>query len=341
MNRHNKNSPNTPHRFPRRDLLAGAAFGLAAAGLGNLGGRGALAIDVDQAPAEAAGLSAYQGDRQVFVRWNNSVIISYRAPTSAKFPYFGPLIGPASGISLTTESSLPYPHQRGVWLGCEPLIGGDYWSDNALDEGQILSSGPTLGTVGNSFATFTDNCEWVRRGAPSPLADRRKIIVRIPSKRMYAVDIDIDLTAREDIHIESAKHSFFALRAAADISPIGGGVLMNSKGDVGANATYGRTATWCGYHGARQPSKAVEGIAIFNHPENFGGDCPWFTRNYGHLSPSPFNFLTKPWSLAKGAHLNLKYCVVLHSGTPQEADLDKVYQEWVSGKGRFVAAWSG
>ena len=337
MIQRNELQPNSQRRIRRRDLLAGAAFGLAASSLGSIGSRAALAIDVDEAPAEAAGLTAYHCDRQVFVRWNNAAIVSYRAPTSAKYPYFGPLIGPASGISLTTESSLPYPHQRGVWIGCEPLNGGDYWSDNALDEGQILSVGPSLGATGNAYATIDDRCEWIRRNAPSPLEDRRRIIVRVPSEQMYVIDLDIELTAREDLRIESAKHSFFALRAAADVSPIGGGVLMNSNGDVGADATFGKPAAWCGYHGPRRPSKQVEGIAIFNHPENFGGNCPWFTRSYGHLSPSPFNFLSKPWSLAKGTQLNLKYCIVLHSGTPQEATLDEVHQEWVSGKGRFVA----
>jgi hypothetical protein len=27
----------------------------------------------------------------------------------------------------------------------------------------------------------------------------------------------------------------------------------------------------------------------------------------------------------------------MHAGTPREADLEKIYQEWLAGDGRFVA----
>ncbi|MEX2172534.1 MAG: DUF6807 family protein [Pirellulales bacterium] len=346
MSRSESQAPKSPRRFSRRGLLRGAAVGVAASTVGPLrigafGPSVALATDFEQSPAEAVGLTAYEREGQVFIRWNNSLVVSYRAHASLKYPYLSPLVGPASGIPLTTESSLPYPHHRGVWLGCEPLNGGDYWSDGPLDQGQILSAGPKLGTVSDTSVVIDDQCEWIRKEASSPLVDRRKFTVRIPSERIRAIDVEIDLTAREDIRIESAKHSLFALRVAADISPLEGGVLLNSNGDSGAEATFGRPAAWCGYHGSRRFSKVVEGIAVFNHPDNFDGDCPWFTRDYGHLSPSPFNFLKQPWTLENGNTLALKYCVVMHAGTPREANLDKLYQEWVNGNGRFIAVQSG
>lgn len=328
-------SSSNPSRISRRQLIAGAASTVAASSCVTLAAGLAHGHDYDDPPSEAAGLTGYMRERQVFVRWNNAVVISYRAHNSLKFPYFGPLVGPASGSSLTTESSVPYPHHRGVWLGCEPLNGGDYWSDGSLEDGQIVSAGPVLGQVDATSASIEDKCEWLRHGEPSPLSDHRRMRVRIPSDDLYAIDVAIDLTAHRDIHIDSAKHSLFALRAAADISPLDGGVLVNSNGQVGANGTFGKPAAWCGYHGARRRSKAVEGIAIMNHPDNFGGDCPWFTRNYGHLSPSPFNFQSKPWTIEQGESLALKYCVVMHAGTPQDAGLDKLYSEWLEVDGRF------
>jgi hypothetical protein len=111
-----------------------------------------------------------------------------------------------------------------------------------------------------------------------------------------------------------------------------GGVLMNSEGGVGAAGTYGKTARWCGYHGKRAVRpEVIEGIAILDHPENPWAPCPWFTRDYGHLSPSPFNFLKKPWKLAAGKSIQLKYRVVLHAGTPAEAGLDDLYRQWIAG----------
>ncbi len=55
----------------------------------------------------------------------------------------------------------------------------------------------------------------------------------------------------------------------------------------------------------------------------------WFTREYGHLSPSPFYFLDEPWRLAKGKSIELRYRIALHVGTPKDADLDGVYRQWI------------
>jgi hypothetical protein len=74
----------------------------------------------------------------------------------------------------------------------------------------------------------------------------------------------------------------------------------------------------------------VEGIALMDHPDNPWAPCPWFTRDYGHLSPSPFGFLDRPWRLDRGQSIRLRYRVVLHGGTPDDADLDGVYDRWIS-----------
>ena len=282
---------------------------------------------------ESIGLTAYQKDRRILVRYNNSPVLSYRASSDAKYPYFYPLSGPKSGLSLTTESSEPYPHHRGLWLGCDPLNGGNYWADNGVESGQIktvklelLTEKPVDNTV-----TFTQECEWVREGS-HPFDDKRKYTITRASDELMLIDCEFKLTAGEDVSIKKAKHSFFALRAASDISPAYGGTLMNSEGGIGAKGTIGKTADWCGFFGKRSLRPDVtEGIVIMNHPENFGGKCPWLTRDYGHLSPSPLYFQKKPFKLAKGESFKLSYRVVLFAGTPQEANLDGVFKSWVKG----------
>lgn len=274
------------------------------------------------------GLTSYIKDEQVQLRLNNMPLTVYRAHPSLKYPYFYPLNGLASGTSLTTESSLPYPHHRGLWLGCEPLNGGDYWADNGLKSGQVRSEQLELGEKKDNAAEFLNNCQWVRENAPSPWSDERKFSVKILNKRVWVIDAEIKITANEDIEIKKAKHSFFALRAAADISPAYGGILMNSEGGVGAEETLGREADWCGYHGKRASNNAMEGIAIMNHPDN-PWKSTWLTRDYGHLSPSPFYFLDEPWRLSKGQSIDLKYRVAMHVGTPKKADLNGVYKQWV------------
>ncbi len=301
------------------------AAGVAAA----TGARRLWAIDFKNPVPEANGLTAYLKDAQVQLRWTNMPLTTYRANPSQKYPYFYPLNGLASGTSLTAESALPYPHHRGLWLGCEPLNGGDYWADNGLESGQIRSEGLELGQTTERSVEILDRCQWVRKDAPSPLSDERKFTITILNEGVWVVDAEMKLTAKEDIEVEEAKHSFFAIRAASDISSTYGGILTNSEGGEGAEGTYGKEARWCGYHGKRagRPD-VVEGIAVMTHPNNPLKPI-WFTREYGHLSPSPFNFLDEPWRLGKGKSIELKYRVALHVGTPKEADLDGVYRQWL------------
>jgi hypothetical protein len=331
----------------RRQLLKVAIAAPAAWALYQATPHTAAAVDYTKPVPEAAGLTAYQKDGSIQVRLDNLPLLAYRAQASLKYPYFSPLNGPVSGLSLIAESAEPYPHHRGLWLGCDPVNGGNYWADNGLESGQIRSlelqlaaktaapgtttpGSPTPASPTPGSVVFTEKCVWTRSGS-SPLHDQRRYAISVPDKQRVLIDCRFVITADEIVSIKSAKHSFFALRAAADISPTYGGTLMNSAGGTGAEGTYGKSANWCAYFGQRrQRPDVVEGIAILNHPKNFGGNCPWFTRDYGHLSPSPFAFLDQPWTLAKGDSLELNYRVVLFAGTPQQAELDSIYHQWAA-----------
>lgn len=287
------------------------------------------AIDYDKPPPGADKLTAEQTSGLMLFRWNNKPLAAYRAHSSQKYPYFYPLSGPTSGVSLVAESALPYPHHRGLWLGCQPLNGGDYWGDTKLDSGQIRSTGLTLGKTAPLSGAFTDRTEWIRKDHPSPLEDSRTFTITMADKNLWWLDADIVVTAREDVTIQQAKHSFFALRVIPEITPLYGGVLMNSEGGIGAEGTYGKPAHWCGYHG-KTSGGGIEGLAILDHPQNPWAPCPWFTRDYGHLSPSPFAFIKQPWTLAKGKSIRIRYRVALHAGTPKQAGLDDLYRKWIS-----------
>ncbi len=315
----------------RRKLLQSALGSLSTCALATGLGRQAGAIDFARPATEAKGLTAYQKDGSILFRYDNIPIAAYRAQPSLKYPYLCGLNGPKSGLSLTSESALPYPHHRGVWLGCDPLNGGNYWADDGLQSGQIRSVKLKIEETTATSVSFTHRCTWQRDGS-NPFSDERQFVVIRPDDRQLCIDCQIDLVANEPISIESAKHSFFAMRAAADVSPSYGGTLINSSGGLGAEGTYGKTANWCGYYGPRRfRPDVVEGIVIMNHPDNFGGSCPWFTREYGHLSPSPLNYLSEPWTMAQGDNLQLKYRVVLFVGTPREAGLDAIYRAWLAG----------
>jgi hypothetical protein len=279
------------------------------------------------APADSPdGLSTYDLGPQFWIRWNNRMVTGYRAHRSQKLPYLFPLTGPASGLPLTSESALPYPHHRSAWFGCDRVNGGNYWQEG-LDRGQILSNGPRWGTRTETSAEILDTCEWRRPGGPVVMTDQRRITVRIQGPQYHSIDWDLTWTAVEAVTIPQTNHSLFAVRAAPELTPTGGGTLVNAEGATGEKGTYGHNSKWCAFHGTR-PGGVTEGIALLDHPQNPWSPCPWFTRDYGFMSPTPLYFGQSPWTLAAGAAVRLRYRLVLFSGSPEP--LATWYKEWAA-----------
>lgn len=311
-----------------------------------------------QAPPEAAKLTAYQVGPQIWIRWANQLLTSYRAHPTQKYPYLYPVAGPLTGLSLTTESSLPYPHHRSLLFACDHVNAGNYWQ-GGVESGQIVSTGPRLGVCTPESAEILDECEWRQPGQPVVLRDQRKITVSVPAENVRFIDAEIVWTAVQDVTIGKTNHSLFSVRAAVDITPFGGGTLLNSNGEQGETETFGKQAHWCSYYGKRYGG-AVEGIALFDHPANLSQDgfrglprpdgaeapgvddpvakassqhdpwspSPWFTRDYGFISPTPFNFIQQPWELAAGRSVSMRWRVVLYAGEPADVGLDSLFRQW-------------
>jgi len=71
-----------------------------------------------------------------------------------------------------------------------------------------------------------------------------------------------------------------------------------------------------------------EGLAILQHPSSHGFPSPWFTRDYGFLSPTPMYWPEdgKATRIAKGKKLMLAYRVLVFSGTPESAGIAEAYE---------------
>jgi len=279
-------------------------------------------------------LTVYQVEPRnphIWIRWANHLLTSYRAHGSQKYPYMYPLAGPVSGLSLTTETSEPYPHHRSLLFACDRVNGGNYWQ-TGLKQGQILSTGPRLGKSTPESAEILDQCEWKKPGGPVVCKDQRKITVTVAGPRLRFIDWELKWIAVQDVTVTRTNHSLFAIRAAEDLSPWGGGTLINSEGQSGEKATFGKPAAWCGYHGRRRnvPGNLLEGIAVLDHPKNPWAPTPWFTRDYGFISPSQFNFIKEPWQLPAGESVLLRYRVVLHAGDHKDAGLGDIYKTWAT-----------
>lgn len=278
-------------------------------------------------------LTYYNYESQAWFRKNNINLTTYRAGVAQKYPYWYPLAGPATGLSLVAESAQPWPHHRGVFFGCDRVNGGNYWQ-NALADGQILSQGFRLEDIGDTHAVFTDRCHWNKPGQDPIITDERRYELRILDERRYILDATLDLHPLTEITIQQTNHGLYGVRCAPDISATGGGTLESATGAKGAANIHGKRARWCTFYGKRAGLDITEGVAVLvpdKLPEPFG-KSQWFARDYGNISPMPMLFIprNKPIILPKGETLRLRYRVVAYAGTPKEAGLDGLWEDFAA-----------
>ena len=271
-------------------------------------------------------LRAEQLDDRIRVTLGDQLVTEYRYSPAQKYPYFYPVVGPRTGESVTTESSEPYPHHQSLFFGLDFVNGGNYWQDG-LERGQILAEETEILQATGAEVAFRQISVWSRPGAEAPFRDERIIRVRAPDEELRIIDFDITLTPLIDVRVRKNNHSLFAARMVPELSVDSGGTLVNARGDRNAEGTFGVEAEWASFYGER--GGVVEGLAILDHPDNRWAPSPWFTRDYGFFSPTPFEWLEDGLELAEGEPLRLRYRVIVHGGTPEEAGIARLYAEYV------------
>jgi len=271
-------------------------------------------------------LSAERLDDRIVVRVDEATFTCYRFGTGQKYPYFYPVIGPASGLSVTTESALPYPHHRSLFFGCDKVNGGNYWQEgNEL--GQIVSKGAVIAAAGPEHVEITDECDWKQPGRTPVLVDRRKIRIEAPNRHLRIIDFSVTLVPLTDIHIERTNHSLFSARVTPELSVKSGGTLINADGATAEKGTFAAASPWCDYSGSL--CGAVDGIAIFDSPANPWFPSKWFTRDYGFFSPTPMEWLgPEGYRLGHDKTLKLSYRVIVHAGDSRQADVAGLFRRW-------------
>ncbi len=289
-------------------------------------GHGTFVHAAQASPQQLA--ARLEGD-EIIVTVAGKVFTHYKFADSQKYPYFWPVNGPASGVSVTTESSEPWPHHHSLFFGCDKVNRGNYWQDvNA--RGQILSQGPKIVEASGDRVVFTDECLWKRAGREPIIRDTRRVDITAPSATLRIIDFAITLGPLTDVRIEKSNHSLFSVRVVPGLSVESGGTLINADGETAEKGTWGVASPWCDYFGTRDG--VTEGIAILQHPENCWYPCKWFTRDYGFFSPTPMNWLEDGhFELPKGETLTLRYRVVVHAGDSNAAGIGEIFKQYRQG----------
>jgi hypothetical protein len=277
-------------------------------------------------PNASTQLAAKIEKDKVTVTVDGKLFTCYKFATSQKYPYFWPVNGPASGKSITTETSQPYPHHHSLFFGCDRVNGGNYWQEGN-ERGQIVSQGPKLIKASGDHVIFIDKCLWRQPGKEPIILDRRRVVISARNEAIRFIDFDISLEVLTDIRILKSNHALFSARVVPELSVKSGGTLINAEGKTGEKETWGVPSSWCDYSGTRDGT--TEGIAILQHPKNHWFPAKWFTRDYGFFSPTPMNWLKDGrLDMAKGEMLVLRYRVIVHTNDAKTAGIKKIFKQY-------------
>ncbi|MGQ9621818.1 MAG: PmoA family protein [Bacteroidales bacterium] len=278
-------------------------------------------------PVKAAKITAVKTGSKIDITIDGKFFTSYIFAENEKYPFFFPVNGPLTGASVTSMRNAEYPHHSSLFIGCDMVNGGNWWQEG-LERGRIISVNAEIIKQGGDTAIISDECIWSRLGAISPIKDTRKFIITAPSKDQYQIEVEIIMEMLTDVRILKTNHSLFSARMAVDLSVRNGGTMINAEGLKGEKETFGKKSAWIDYNGKR--AQGVEGLAILQHPSNPWYPAPWFTRDYGFMSPTPMYWPEndKDMFFRKGTVLILRYFVLVHSGDHVEARVAEVFENF-------------
>jgi hypothetical protein len=282
-------------------------------------------------PLSAAKITAVKVGSKINVIIDNKYFTSYIFSEDEKYPFFYPVNGPLSGGSVTSMRNAEYPHHSSLFFGCDLVNGGNYWQEG-LERGRIISVNAEIKKQGGDTVLITDECIWSRPGAISPVKDTRTIIITSPSATVSQIDVEITMEMLIDVTIKKTNHSLFSARMAADLSVKNGGTMINAEGIKSEKDTFGKNSPWIDFYGKR--GDAIEGLAIFQHPSNPWYPSPWFTRDYGFMSPTPMYWPENGTEtiMKKGTVLKLRYRVLVHAGDHNQAKIAEAFEKYKNEK---------
>ncbi len=267
------------------------------------------------------------GDR-IDITINDKFFTSYIFAENDKYPFFYPVNGP-SNASVTSIRNANYPHHSSLFFGCDKVNGGNYWQEG-IERGQITSLKANIVESGGDKVIIENECIWHRIDADAPIKDKRIITVSSPEEGIYQLDFDITMYMLMDVKIEKTNHSLFSVRMDPDLAVINGGTMINAEGQKGEKETFGESSAWIDFHGDRFGEK--EGIAILQHPSNKWYPSPWFTRDYGFISPTPMYWPENDeyTFIPKDDSIKLRYRVIVHTGDHLEANISGNFEKYTS-----------
>ena len=235
-------------------------------------------------------------------------------------PFLFPVIG-QSGTSLTRMGHPHDPeshsHHNSVWISHNDVDGISFWSDGGggkIRHKRIVK----FEDAGERSSIITEN-QWITNEGKVLLLETRRVIVLLLPDSEWLLIIDMEFKATDStVTLGKTPFGMIGVRMAKTIGVNdGGGRIRNSEGAVNEKDVFWKRAKWVDYSGA-VTNENLEGITLFDHPDNPNFPTYFHVRNDGWMGAS----LTfdGPRKIQPNEPLHLRYGLYVHSDMkPKEA----------------------
>lgn len=253
-------------------------------------------------------------------------------------PILYPVHG-AHGVAMTRNfpmkkgvkaEATDHKHHRSLWFTHGEINGHDFWSG----KGRIVQAETSASQGDNVVIIISRNDYMV--GDKRICRDKRTIAFHAQPEGRF-IDYEIILQASDgDVVFGDTKEGSMAMRVTPSLRLKGKaakGHIRNSEG-VKDKKAWGKRAKWVDYYGPVE-GKTV-GVAIFDHPDNYGHPCRWHARDYGLVAANPWGIhhferapkRTGEMRLKAGRAMRLRYRFYFHAGTTEDAKVAAQYEKF-------------
>ncbi len=239
-------------------------------------------------------------------------------------PYIHPIIAPDGNGVLTEYRPEHHPHQTGIYWGLKLVNGRDYFMKWQSDYWRRVSA--------NVITTKGQQVKWQ---TVYDLIDEKGNITLTETaiwslqeqNGKYLLDLDWKGEAKTDITFGKFYVGGLFIRmpwhkgTKADI--------VNAVGQHNAEIEAQR-AIWADVGVEVEGRNDWGHMAVFDHPDNKGFPIPWRTDTQFGLGPS--RQILGDWKLNKGEIENVRYRIVVYTGNRNDADLNRLWKEFICGQ---------
>lgn len=247
-------------------------------------------------------------------------------------PFLFPFNGPA-GVSLTRmghPGAEDHDHHQSIWFAHHDVEGESYWSNSAKTS--IRQKHWYSYENGDLEAVASFKTGWYNEAGLEMIEQDIVVALRPMENGEHALEIQTTLrpaSGRETTELGKTNFGILAVRVSDTLSHrFGGGNLRNSKGDIGEKNIFGKAAKWMDYSGpvvagtGTERETVVEGITLFDHPENPRYPSKWHVRSDGWMGSS--FCMDEGITLSGESPLTLRYLLHAHRGSYDESRAEKV-----------------